>query len=128
MQAAARASTGASKSFFGNARWIVLTAIFNRLKPEEGEALALSAEEMASVAAAVTNYAEKLLAICVAKGFASYDALPGGAQALRSPRDFQSVFKTQGDCQTLLGALKAEIWKTTNVAQPQAAAQQGNDV
>lgn len=122
---AARASTGASKSFFSNARWVVLAALFNRMKPEEGEALALSAKEKTDIAAAVTDYAEKLLAISVAKGFASYDIAPGGVQTLRSPRDFQSVFKTQGDCKSLLGALKAEIWTTTNTTQAQAGSAAG---
>ncbi len=127
MQAASRASTGASRSFFSNARWIVLAAIFNRLKPDEGEAISLTAKEKTDISTAVAEYAEKLLAISVAKGFASYEVAPGGVQTLRSPRDFQSVFKTQGDCQNLLGALKAEIWKTSNTAQPVVAAQQGKD-
>ncbi|HEY4135531.1 MAG TPA: AIPR family protein [Alphaproteobacteria bacterium] len=125
IQDTARASMGASKSFFGNARWVVLAAIFNRLKPEEGEALTLSAEEKAALAAAVTDYAEKLLAISVAKGFASYEVAPGGVQTLRSPRDFQSVFKTQGDCKILLDALKAEIWTTPNTTQAQAGSAAG---
>lgn len=125
MRDSARAVTGASKAFYGNARWLVLAAIFNRLKPEMGEALELTADEQAAVSAAVTDYAEKLLALCVAKGFASYELAAGGLQVLQSTRDFQSVFKTQGDCQNLFGALKAEIWKTTNVAQANGAEQQG---
>lgn len=110
MSDSAKASTGASKSFYTNAKWIVLTAIFNRLKPEAGEALALSGDEIAAVTAAVTDYAEKLLAQAVAKAFAAYDTGPGGLQVLQTQRDFQSVFKTQGDCQNLFVALKAEIW------------------
>ena len=125
MQDASRASTGASRSFFSNARWIVLAALFNRMKPDEGEALALSANEKTEIASAVTDYAEKLLAISVAKGFASYEIAPGGVQALRSPRDFQSIFKNQGDCQNLLGALKAKIWTTTNPTQAQAGSAVG---
>ncbi len=115
MGASAKAATGAAKSFYTNARWLVLAAIFNRLKPETGEALALSENERAAISAAVNDYAEKLLAQVVAKGFAGYEAA-GGMQVLNAPRDFQSVFKTQGDCQLLFAALKAEIWNEGNAA------------
>jgi len=111
MRGAAGAATGATKSFYINARWVVLAGLFNRLKPQNGEALALTAKEQADISVATTEYAEKLLALTVSKGFASYEQQPGGIQVLRSSRDFQSVFKTQSDCQTLFGALKAEIWK-----------------
>jgi len=46
----------------------------------------------------------------IRKGFASYETA-GGAQVLVTPRDFQSVFKTQADCEALFSALKKEIWK-----------------
>jgi hypothetical protein len=106
----AKASTGATKSFYVNARWLVLAAVFNRLKPEAGEALGLSNAGRAAVSESVTAYAEKLLVQAVTKGFASYESA-GGAQVLVAPRDFQSVFKTQADCEALLSALKKEIWK-----------------
>lgn len=124
MSDSAKASTGANKSFYTNAKWVVLAAIFNRLKPEAGEALALSADEIATVTAAVTDYAEKLLAQAVAKGFAAYEAAPGGLQVLKTQRDFQSVFKQQNDCQILFAALKAEIWKPIDQAPPAMAAPQ----
>src|SRR5262249_14014309 len=107
----AKASTGATKSFYTNARWLVLAAIFKKIKPEAGEALGLSGAERTAVSAAVADYAEKLLAQGVAQGFASYDIAPAGHHVLTAPRDFQSIFKTQGDCQTLFAALKAEVWK-----------------
>jgi hypothetical protein len=107
----AKAGTGAVKAFHTNARWVVLAAIFKRLRPEAGEALALSEGERTAISTAAVDYAEKLLTQAVAKSFASYDIAPGGLQVLTAPRDFQSVFKTQGDCQTLFAALKAEIWK-----------------
>jgi len=111
----AKASAGATKAFHTNARWIVLAAIFKKMQPETAEDLALSDEEQAAIAAAAIDYAEKLLAQTVAKGFASYSSV-GGTQALQTPRDFQSVFKTQGDCRTLFAALKTEIWKEANTA------------
>jgi hypothetical protein len=111
MRSSARASMGATKSFYTNARWLVLAAILKRLKPEGGEALALSEGEKAAVSAAAIDYAERLLTQAVTKGFASYEAAPGGMQVLIAPRDFQSVFKSQADCRTLFDALKAEIWK-----------------
>ncbi len=125
MADSAKASTGANKAFYTNAKWIVLAAVFNWLKPELGEALALSPAELATVTAAVTGYAEMLLAQAVAKGFAAYEAAPGGLQVLKTQRDFQSVFKQQNDCQILFNALKAEIRKNDNLAQPVMAAPQG---
>lgn len=127
MSDSARASTGASKAFYTNAKWVVLAAIFNRLRPEAGEALSLSDDEIASVTAAVTEYAEKLLQLAVARGFAAYEAAPGGLQVLTAPRDFQSVFKQQNDCQILLAALKGAIWNPQDQAQPAMAAPQGNE-
>lgn len=112
----AKASAGATKTFYTNARWVVLAAIFKKLHPEAGEALALSGEEQTAVSTAAVDYAEKLLAQAVGKGFASYYNAPGGLQVLTAPRDFQSVFKTQGDCQALFAALKAEIWNGGNAA------------
>jgi hypothetical protein len=127
MRDSAKASTGALKTFFANARWIILCAVFNKNKPEDGEALALDANEQASVSAAVSDYADRLLAVCVAKGIASYETV-AGQQVLRSQRDFQSIFKTQGDCQILFGALKAEIWKPKIQTPPVLVAQEsGND-
>lgn len=123
----ARASTGALKSFYANARWVVLAAVFAKRKPQDGEPLALSEDEVASISAAVSDYAEKLLTVCVAKGIAAYDNV-AGQQVLRSTREFQSVFKTQGDCQNLFAALKAEIWNPQNQAPPAMAAPQGNNV
>ena len=110
----ARASTGAAKSFYTNARWLVLAAIFKRLEPEAGEEISLSNDERAAISAAVSDYAEKLLTQAVSKGFASYDTIAGGTNVLSSTRDFQSVFKTQGDCQTLFKALKTQLWTTQN--------------
>lgn len=126
MQAQSRAATGVARLFYAHARWIVLTAIFKRLKPDRGEDLALSEAEISALSQATADYAEKLLELCVAKGFASYDTGPGGVQTLRSPRDFQSVFKTQSDCQLLLEALKAEIWKNANAASPNGGADAGS--
>lgn len=123
----AKASTGASKSFYTHAKWVVLAAVFNRLKPEAGEALALSAEEIGNIMAAVTDYAEKLLVQAVAKAFAAYDTGPGGLQVLQTQRDFQSVFKQQGDCKILFDALKAEIWKPNDQAPPATAAHQDTE-
>ncbi|WP_156254722.1 AIPR family protein [Sandarakinorhabdus oryzae] len=125
----AKAANGATKSFYTNARWIVLSAIYVRLKPQEGEALALTADEQAAISAAVSDYAEKLLAQAVAKGFAAYEAVLGGLQVLTTQRDFQSVFKTQGDCQNLFGALKAAIFQPQNQGQaaPAVAPPQPNE-
>jgi len=124
MADSARASTGVLKSFLTNARWIVLCAIFNKLKPEDGEELQLNEAERSAISAAVSDYAEKLLVACVSNGLASYESV-AGQQVLRSIRDFQSIFKTQGDCQAVFAALKAEIWKPVQNAPP---AQEGGNV
>jgi hypothetical protein len=117
MKQNAQQSLGATKAFHVSARWVVLAAIFNRLHPERGEALALSTSEISEVATAAGVYAEKLLDLCVDRGFASRDIEPvSGRQMLIAIRDFQSVFKTQSDCQNLWAGLKSKIWE-----EPQGA-------
>jgi hypothetical protein len=119
MGAATKASTGALRSFNTNARWIILAAIFKKLKPQLGEALLLTPEEATTVSDAADEYKELLLAEAVAKGFASYETMPGGQMILNSNRDFQSIFKLQADCQILWRALRASIFALAPVIQPE---------
>jgi hypothetical protein len=112
----AKAATGATKAFYTYGRWIVLAVALARYRPDQGEALALTNAERADISARVSEYAESLLSLAVSKGFAAYSDV-AGQQVLTTQRDFQSVFKTQNDCKTLLSALKAEIWKPQEAPQ-----------
>ncbi|MGO7643803.1 AIPR family protein [Rhizobium ruizarguesonis] len=112
----AKAATGATKAFYTYGRWLVLAVTLARHRPDQGEALALTDAEKADISARVSEYAEKLLALAVDRGFAAYDDV-AGQQVLATQRDFQSVFKTQNDCKTLFTALKAEIWQPQNEPQ-----------
>ncbi len=111
---------GVRKDFFENGRWLVLSAIFLRLKPQLGDDLALSAQEEASLTQAAQDYAERLWTVCQARGFVS--ARAGGGWEV--PRHFRSVFSAVGDCRLLRGALLANIDGAS--AAPPAAAVQSN--
>lgn len=110
--------TGVRKDFFENGRWLVLSVIFLRLKPQLGDDLALTAQEETTLTQAAQDYAERLWTACQAKGFVS--ARAGGGWEV--PRHFRSVFSTTGDCRLLRGALLANL-AATPPALPAAAVQ-----
>ncbi len=97
--------TGIRKEFFENSRWLILSAIYVRLRPQLGDALTLTAAETAEQTTAAQDYAERLWTVCQTKGFVSARA-GGGWEA---PRHFRSVFSAAGDCQQLRGGLLASL-------------------
>lgn len=97
--------TGVRKDFFENGRWLILSAILLRLKPQFGDNLALTARDETTLTQAAQDYAERLWTVCQAQGFVS--ARIGGGWEV--PRHFRSVFSTAGDCRLLRGALLANI-------------------
>lgn len=110
MQNNARASTGVRKTFFENARWLVLNVIFLKLRPEQGEDLALSAVEGVEIERAVVEYAEALFEACSAIGFVSRRAdVPSAMEPYEQTRHFRSVFSSPGDCRLLRNALLARL-------------------
>jgi hypothetical protein len=107
-----QSTSGVEKAFWNHGRWLILAAIFNRLKLQtHATELHLSDAEVTSVSDAALSFGETLLAIAIAKGYARREAMVGGQSVLRTDRSFQSVFKTQNDCKILFDALKAELWK-----------------
>lgn len=110
MQDNARASIGVRKAFFENARWLVLSVIFLKLHPEQGEALMLSADEEAKITQATVEYSEALFDTCEATGFVSRQVnAPSGKEPYEQARHFRSVFSAAGDCQMLRNSLLARL-------------------
>lgn len=97
------------KTFFENARWVVLNVIFLRLRPEQGDSLILTAEEIAAVSRQAVDVAEALWEVCVAKGYVTRKAIVGGTEQFEQSRHFRSVFSSASDCQILRGGLLAKL-------------------
>jgi hypothetical protein len=110
--------TGVRKDFFDNGRWLVLSVIFLRLRPQLGDDLALTAQDETTLTQAAQDYAERLWTLCQAQGFVS--ARAGGGWEV--PRHFRSVFSAAADCRLLRGALMANL-DAAPVALPAAAGQ-----
>ncbi|MBU4262319.1 MAG: AIPR family protein [Proteobacteria bacterium] len=108
MQGNARASNGVRKAFFENARWLVLNFIFLKLRPEQGEDLALSAAEIASISRATNEFAEILWGVCETQGFVSRRTI-AGTEIFEQTRHFRSVFCSSADCERLRNALLAKL-------------------
>lgn len=96
---------GVRKDFFENGRWLILSVIFLRLKPQLGDDLTLTAHGETTLTQAAQDYAERLWTVCQAQGFVSSRA--GGGWEV--PRHFRSVFSTADDCRLLRGALLANL-------------------
>lgn len=110
--------TGVRKDFFENGRWLVLSVILLRMKPQRGDDLMLTAPEKMALTQATQNYAEGLWTVCQAHGFVS--ARAGGGWEV--PRHFRSVFSAAADCRLLRGALLANL-DAAAAASPAAAVQ-----
>lgn len=97
--------SGIRKDFFVSCKWMVLSLIFVRLRPQWGEALSLTAEESNKITTAAQNYAEQLWTVCKEKGFVTAKAT-GGWEV---QRHFRSVFCSVVDCQRLYGAVQQKL-------------------
>lgn len=93
-----RVSTGVRKTFFENARWLVLNVIFLQIRPEQGAEMTITPEDVAKINAATIEYAEALWAACETLGIVSRQADGGGYD---SPRHMKSVFSSSADCARL---------------------------
>lgn len=110
MQAEARAATGIRKAFFENARWLVLNIVFLQHRPEAGEALALTADEVARLRGAATEIAEAVWNACERQGHVTRRAnAAGGNEAYQQLRHFKSVFCSPADVQRLRNAVLADL-------------------
>lgn len=109
MQSNARASSGVRKTFFVNARWLVLNVIFLKLHPEQGDSLRLTTEEITAVSRQAVEVAEALWEICVTQGYVSRKTITGGTEQFEQDRHFLSVFSSTSDCQLLRNGLLAKL-------------------
>jgi hypothetical protein len=111
---------GVRKAFFENARWLVLNVIFLKLRPEQGDRLELTTEEIAAVSRQTGEVAETLWEVCVAQGYVSQTAIAGGTEQFEQVRHFRSVFSTASDCQVLRSRLLAKLAQPTDLNTSQA--------
>lgn len=102
MQDSARAESGIRKTFFENARWLVLNLVFLKLRCENGAELTLSQEEKDEISRKTIEISETLWRACEALGFVSRRAdAPSGHDVFEQTRHFRSVFCAAADCQQL---------------------------
>jgi hypothetical protein len=103
----ARASTGLRKTFYENARWLVLNVVYLKLRPEQGEALTLSDEEEANIATYTIRVADALWNACEAQRLVTLR--PGTIDSYEQTRHFRSIFCDKSDCQRLRSSLLAML-------------------
>ncbi len=102
MQDSARASNGIRKTFFENARWIVLNLVFLKLRCENGEQVGLSQSEKDQITRKTIEIAETLWRACEVLGFITRRTdVQSGYDVYEQPRHFRSIFSTGADCQQL---------------------------
>ncbi len=109
MQADARASIGVRKTFFENARWLVLNIIFLKLHPHQGEDLTLTADEVDAVRQKTQEYSTALWSVAESQGYVSRRMTASGVDMYEQTRHFRSVFCTATDCERLRNTLLARL-------------------
>jgi AIPR protein len=105
-----RTSQGVRKAFYETARWVLLSVIYLRLRPQLGEALTLTADEEQSVSRATLDMAELLWEVCEAQGIVTrrVDAATN-TEVFDAARHFRSVFSSAADCARLRAALLGRL-------------------
>lgn len=113
MQDNGRSSVGVRKAFSENAQWLVLNVIFIKLRPEQGNDLNLSVDEVNAISQQTMKFAETLwTTVCASKGYGSHKAKARGVEVFEQARHFRSIFSSAADCQQLRGALLAKLTQT----------------
>lgn len=102
------AAAGPRRTFFENARAVVLAVIFVRIRPEHSDQLSLTADELTALAAETIRAAEALWSACEDLGLVSRDTADG-VEAYVTPRHFRSVFSDPADCRRLREATLARL-------------------
>lgn len=97
---------------FENGRWQILNLIFLRLKPESGEAISLSADEITNLSDAALTVSEEVWNACRSLGHVSV----GQAGGYTVPRHFRSVFCDMADCRRI----RAEVLRVASMQAAQA--------
>ena len=93
------------RDFFETARWLLLNVLFVRVKPQYGESMVLSVDEMRTVRESTDAFADVLWAICEEQAYVTESS---GTQFV-APRHFRSVFSNVADCRKLRGLLLAKL-------------------
>jgi hypothetical protein len=110
MKTEARTATGVRKAFFENARWLVLNIVFLQHRPEAGEALTLTTDELSRLRGAATEIAEAVWTACEQQGHVTRRAnVTGGDEAYQQTRHFKSVFCSPADVKRLRHAALADL-------------------
>lgn len=102
------AGVGVRNSFFENARAVVLSVVFVRLRPEQGEAVALTSQEMGRITGETISAAEALWSACVELGYVGRNAA-GAPDPYEQTRHFRSVFSSAADCKRLRAAALSRL-------------------
>jgi hypothetical protein len=111
MQTNGRASTGVRKAFYENARWLVLNALFLKLRPEQGDALALTPQEEQDIRRKAEEITVALWEVCETQGFVSRRSTgsASGGDQYEQTRHFKSILSAQADCRQLRSGLLAKL-------------------
>lgn len=102
-----RAAEGVRKTFFENARWLLLNVIFLQLRPEQGDEITILPAEAKKISDATNDYAETLWSVCQTLGHVSQKA---DGRGYDSPRHLKSVFSSAADC----AQLRSKMLQTLN--------------
>lgn len=109
MRADRRSAVGIRKAFFEHARWLVLNIIYLQLRPEQGDAMALTQQETSQLVARTIEISEALWSACESLGYVSRRADTLGGDAYEQLRPFRSVFGNAADCERLRNATLARL-------------------
>jgi hypothetical protein len=102
------AAAGPRKTFFENARAVVLAVIFVRMRPEQSEQLSLTADQLTAITGESIRTAEALWSACEDLGLVSR-GVTDGVEAYVTPRHFRAVFSDPADCRRLREATLARL-------------------
>lgn len=106
MQDSGKASSGVRKAFFENARWVLLTVIFVKLRPEQGNALSLTIAESEIISRSTIEFLEMLWTVCEVQGYVSRRSGDNsGVVRFDQARHFKSVFCDASECKRLRSSL-----------------------
>lgn len=100
---------GVRKDFFENARWVLLNAVFVKVKPQYGDEMWLSSNEKKMIIEKAQLFSDLLWVLCEEKGYVKQQLLASGEARIESPRHLRSVFSCAEDCRQLRGMLLAQL-------------------
>lgn len=100
------------KDFLKNARGLLLNVLFVKVKPQKGDEIMLSLEEVERVCESTQAFTETLWTVCAEKDYVAQQVWAHHTTRFVAPRDFCSVFGDAADCHRLRGSLLARLAAT----------------